>query len=95
VKRGSSMLDRWNRAWDAHTIRLVPVPKHFLRRGLEGADDFSRRVVRQFTHGSCIFSEEMYERLLRGVSEFGYCVESPTDWEWHAPALTRGKSDGV
>ena len=80
--KGGTPLERWNLAWDQHCIRLVPVPKHFRRRGLEGATEFDRRVVRQFVWSSCIYSEDQYNRLLQGVSEFGYCLESPADWEW-------------
>ena len=77
-----SIMDRWNLAWDNHVVRLVPVPKHFRNRGLEGATRFDKDVVRQFLWASVIYSEEMYNRLAKGVSEFGYCVESPYDWRW-------------
>ena len=78
----TSIARQWNKAWDEFSVSLVPVPKNFNRRGLEGADDFSRRVIRQFFGTGTIFSEEMFNRLLEKVSEFGYCLEYPGDWEW-------------
>ena len=29
-----------------------------------------------------IIHKEMFNRLLEKVSEFGYCLEYPGDWEW-------------
>lgn len=37
-------------------------------------------IVRQFLKHTLVSNEEEYNTLLVGVSEFGYCIETPADW---------------
>lgn len=77
-----STMEDWNRAWDQHVLRLVPLPKHFKRHALEGACEFDRKVVLQCIHKSCVRTQKDYDRLLCEVSELGYCVETPATFEF-------------
>jgi hypothetical protein len=75
------MLDQWNKAWDKDTVTLTPLPKHLARRGLEGKSlkdkDLMRRAI-----GKCIIgTEQHYDNLLKTLSEWGYCLEIPTDFQ--------------
>jgi hypothetical protein len=75
-----SPLQRWDDAWDKWKIRLVPYklnPK-FLEGQTSADRDMTRRAVNKFV----IHSQKEYDELLMTVSEWGYCVETPSDFNF-------------
>ncbi len=79
MKTTSRMTERWNKAWDKHTVKLVPYK--FNKKFLEGANEFSRDVMRRAMRG-VVHNNKEYDDLLMTVSEWGYCVETPEDFNF-------------
>jgi len=75
----SRMAKRWNEVWDKHTVSLVP--HKFNKNFLEGANEFSRDIMRR-AFRSIVHNNKEYDDLLVTVSEWGYCVETPEDFNF-------------
>jgi len=74
----SKVMDRWNSAWDNSTITLV-VCSHD-KISLEGRTEKDRDLIRRATMWGRVRTNKQYDALLKIVSDWGYCVESPIDF---------------
>jgi hypothetical protein len=72
----------WNKAWEGWGLTLVETPPHFKVRGLEGTTSGDRDLMRRAMVPGIIRTEAQYDDLCRIVSEWGYCVETPLDFEF-------------
>ena len=75
-----SMGQRWNDAWEKNKVRLVPY--RWNPKFLEGQTDGDRDMVRRAIVRGVIHSQKEYDDLLMTVSEWGYCVETPADFNF-------------
>ena len=73
-----SLLNKWNKAWDDRVVRLVPHP---LTGGLEGASTYDQDMCRR-ARCSVLRTEQQYEVLSRVLGEWGYCVETPMNFQF-------------
>jgi len=74
--------DRWNKAWDSWCLRLVETPPHFKARGLEGKTQTDRDLMRRAGVPGVIRTEAQYDDLCCIMSKWGYCVETPAEFEF-------------
>ena len=75
-----SMGQRWNDAWDKWTVKLIPY--RWNKGFLEGENEFSRDIIRRARSPGVIRNSKQYDDLLMTVSEWGYCVETPADFNF-------------
>ena len=75
-----SMAQRWDDAWTGRVITLVRSP--FNANWLEGAREHDRDMVRRAIASSGLRTEKRYNELVHVVSDWGYCVETPVDFQF-------------
>jgi len=78
--KNQTTIDKWNAAWDNDTISLSVNP--FNKTALEGKTEKDRDLVRRALGGGRVGNEQQYNALLKIVSEWGYCVETPADFNF-------------
>jgi hypothetical protein len=74
------MARKWDEAWKCWTVSLVPYK--FNPKFLEGANAFSRDIMRRAIVRGVIHNQKQYDELLMTVSEWGYCVETPAEFQF-------------
>jgi hypothetical protein len=75
-----STAQRWDDAWTGRVITLVRSPIN--AQYLEGATQGDRDLIRRATMGGMVRTKKRYEELLHIVSDWGYCVETPMDFQF-------------
>ena len=73
-------MDKWNAAWDNDTLTLSVYP--FDKTCLEGKTEKDRDIIRRALFSGVIRNEKQYDALLKIVSGWGYCVETPADFNF-------------
>jgi hypothetical protein len=73
-------IDKWNAAWDNDTITLSVNPLN--KTTLEGKTEKDKDLVRRALGAGRVRDEPHYNALLKIVSEWGYCVETPADFNF-------------
>ena len=76
-------LELWNELWgrDGSVVQLVPYALN-PKLGLEGASVYDRELIRRTWCSGVIKTEKQYNELVQILSDWGYCVETPADWEF-------------
>lgn len=74
------MIQHWNDAWKKQTVRLVRC--QWNKRFLKGQADGDRDMIRRAIMRPIVRTKKEYDELLMTVSEWGYCVETPADFNF-------------
>ena len=72
--------EKWNDSWGDSVINLVRCPLD--PATLEGRSEKDRDIIRRARCPGRIRKNSQYDELLKIVSEWGYCVESPLDFDF-------------
>ena len=84
-------LRTFNNAWDESNNVLTLVPYRFNPIYLEGKTYGDRDIMVRAKSGCVIHSEAQYNDLLKIVSNWGFCVETPADFSFQITKKHKNK----
>lgn len=77
-----NILKTFNHAWETDGWVLSLVPYRWNPEFLEGETPIDKDIIRRATFGGVIRSEKQYTELSQIVSEWGYCIQTPYDFQF-------------
>jgi uncharacterized protein YbaR (Trm112 family) len=72
--------EKWNKSVDQDTVTLVVCP--LCKSSLEGKTHKDRDLITRATWKSRISTNKQYEDLSKTLSNWGYCLETPMDFNF-------------
>ena len=82
-------LRTFNNAWEEDNSVITLIAYRFNPKYLEGKTYRDRDIMIRAKSGCVIHSEAQYNDLLKIVSNWGFCVETPADFNFEVPKKSK------